>query len=73
LKRSNPWYLFIGDLASDGAVWYHLVVYGGEKFVSKNVSKDESGVWLKIVVCVNPMELLSSPAIAPHRISRTLL
>jgi hypothetical protein len=41
VKRSNSRYLFVGDLASDGAVWYHLVIYGRGKFVSKNVSKSE--------------------------------
>ena len=30
-------YHFIGNLASDSTAWYHLVIYGGEKFVSKNV------------------------------------
>jgi hypothetical protein len=39
MKRSNSWYLFIGDLDSICTVASLLVFHGGEKFVSKNVSK----------------------------------
>ena len=39
VKRGNSLYLFVGDLASGGTVLYHHVIYGGEKFVSKNASK----------------------------------
>jgi hypothetical protein len=39
VEECKPWYSLIGDLASGAVVYYHLVIYGGEKFVSKNVSK----------------------------------
>jgi len=39
VKRSNLRYLFIDDLDSGGPVECQVVIYGGKKFVSKNVSK----------------------------------
>ncbi|MCK5181448.1 MAG: hypothetical protein KAQ73_02810 [Dehalococcoidia bacterium] len=40
LKRSNSRYRSIDDLASVGAILYHLVIYGGEKFGGKNVNNN---------------------------------
>jgi hypothetical protein len=39
VEKGNSRYRFIGDLASICAVKYLSVSYGGEEFVSKNVSK----------------------------------
>jgi len=40
-----PKFILLLALASGGTVWYHLVYYGGEEFVSKNVSK----IWYQLV------------------------
>jgi len=43
VETGNSWYLIIGDFASICGGGSLVVFYGGEKLVSKNVSKCESG------------------------------
>ena len=55
----NPQYRFAGGLALGGANEYHLVIYGGEKFVSKNVSKKEITIPNNTNQCMYSQVLLS--------------
>lgn len=38
------WGQVIWGSASGGTIWYHLVIDGGDKFVSKNVSNRKASI-----------------------------